>query len=285
MRIILATMCLLVFTVGVAEADTIDILWYSGGVVDSFTQGGGGYKGDISTNLVASAASGGGGAISAMNTWNITYWDAGPMPGGSFDVMVVVSDEGGWNTYPNYASLNGAAGGIGLGDRVMVTGQDADWHYLNNFGHQTTFNSSQGFLIDAINWAGSGTGLGAVFLSVPTTTLAAFGLTASLGTEFGGSNSITIPPAFASFPINEGLTSAGLSNWGTSAHDSWQGWDTTAWTGINVITGTARAITLVSADTAGGGTTGGGPVPEPGTIVLLAIGAGGLLVRRRRRQS
>ena len=45
----------------------------------------------------------------------------------------------------------------------MVTGQDADWHYINCPGPRN-FDGPQGFLLDAINWAGSGTGMGAVFL-------------------------------------------------------------------------------------------------------------------------
>jgi hypothetical protein len=102
-----------------------------------------------------------------------------------------------------------------------------------------------------------------------------------LGTVGGGSNTVIIPGAYASYPINQGLTSAGLSNWSTSSHESWSGYDTDLWTAIN-INGSGDAVTLVSKATGGGGTT----IPDAtSTMGLLALAVAGMmgLIRRNRR--
>jgi hypothetical protein len=266
-------------TVAPASASTINVLWYTGGV-EAFGNSSGvaSYQTGIN-NLAASAPS-----FTVGNSWNVTYWSSGPMPAGSYNVLVTASSEGGWSSYPNYTPLITAA--PAHGDRVMVTGQDADWHYLNYPG-PTAFNGPKGFLIDAINWAGSGTGLGEVFLSPGNSVLGALLTPAeflALGADFGTTNNVVIPPSEASFPINEGLTTAGLSNWSTSAHDVWHGSDTAVWNGINTDGLDDQYVTLVSAATADLPTTS---TPEPATVTMLGMGVASLFGYgwRKRKQA
>lgn len=246
---------------GVAQAGQINVLWYTGGVAAN-TSNFATYQAAINS-LVAAAPSAPG-----NNTWTVTTWNSGAVPVGSFDVLVTTSPQGPWNANPNFAALNTAAPGITLGDRVMLTGQDADWHYINNPG-PTNFDGPKGFLLNAINWAGSGNGLGAVFLGgIPTGFAAALPGQTQTGTA---QESVLIPGAVASFPINTNLTSAGLSNWGTSAHQIYTIQNTTLWTGINTSgASTTNFVTIVSADTADLPITP--TVPEPGTIGMVGLG-------------
>jgi len=261
---------------GAAQAASINVLWYTGGVQTDFGPTGT-YQTDI-TNLATPTA---GDPSSA--TWNITFWSGGAMPAGSFNVLVIASPEGGWGTDPNYAALS--AGGVTLGDRLMVTGQDADWHYLNSPG-PTNFNGPQGFLRDAINWAGDGTGMGLVALGPQNgeTYLADIGVTGLGAITDVNNNTVDIPPAFASFPINSDLTNAGLSNWDTSAHAEFNSSDSTIWTPINV-DGAGGVITLVTEGGAGSIVGGGGPVPEPATWALMLVGVGALGASLRAKRS
>ena len=221
-----------------ATAGPINVLWYTGGVTNTPA-----YKTNID-NLIGEAA-----VAPGNNNWKITYWAGGAMPSGSYNSLVVASPQGNWNTYPNYRSLVAAA--PAFGNRVMVTGQDADWHYLNSPG-PSSFNGPQGFLIDSVNWAGSGSGLGAVLLGANSLSYAAEGgnilsSLSGLGTETNSTiESVTIPSKYRNFMINVGLTPGGLSNWGESAHNSWTGIDTNKWTAINAGPDKS-AVTLVSA--------------------------------------
>jgi len=269
----LATAALAVLSVLPAHASDVNILWYTGGVESR-----GGYTTQID-NLVQQAAAA---PISVHNNWSITYWANGPMPSGSFNALVVASPTGDWTTDPNYTALGASVTGASLGDRVLVTGQDADWHYLRTPGPYA-FNNPQGFLINAINWAGSGSGMGAVFLGSDPSQLGVQGV-AGLGTPADEANDhVTIPAAYAAFPINEGLTSDGISYWSYASHVAWSSADPTLWTGINV-GGTTKYVTLVSAATASGitGSIIPTPVPEASTYVMFTIGLGMLALRRRR---
>ncbi len=217
----------------------------------------------------------------------VTFSDSGPLPTGTFNVLVIASPQGGWNPYPDYSALTAASlTQASFGSRIMLTGQDADWH--NIFGPGPVANGPAGFLFDSINWSGSGTGLGLVALGQDGSLV---GVTAGYSNVGGATNNVVIPTAFASFPINTGLTSAGLSNWATSAHDEFGNLDTSIWTGINVDGGVCGAdgnalgggpcnnfVTIVT-----NGGSGGIGTPEPGTLVMFGSGIVGLagFIRRK----
>ena len=236
----------------------VNVLWYNGSS-DGFAA--------AEDALVAAGA-----GDPSNATWAITHWYNGnARPTGSFDVLVVGSASAG-------ASGSLLADLPAFGNRVFVTGQDADFHLANDPG-AADFNGPRGFLRDAINWAAGGTGLGVIELSpgegaIP---LADLGITGISG-DNGFTDTVVIPSAFAAFPVNTNLSSAGLSNWGTSAHDNWSS-ISSAWKGINT-DGDVGFVTLVSADSAEGGIVG---VPEPASITLIGVGLAGFAGFRRRR--
>jgi hypothetical protein len=267
-----------------ALAAPINVLWYTGGVGDS--GGPSDYQGDVQ---MLSAPMGGDPAAGASASWNITFWNSGAMPTGSFNVLVVASPQGGWNPPPIYSALESAGlSASSFGSRVMLTGQDADWHYTNSPG-PTNFDGPRGFLRDSISWAGSGTGLGLVMLGQD-------GIGGDSGVNFGftgfsdggdATNNVVIPGIESGFAINGGLDSAGISNWDTAAHDTFTGLNTALWNGINLDGDVAgQFVTIVSAGAAAGGTSGGGTVPEPFTLSVFGAGlAGAAFLRRRRKKA
>lgn len=268
-------------------ANPLNILWYTGGIVS-----GGSSISDYATavnDLAALAPTSPG-----HNTWNVTFWNSGAMPTGSFNAMVIASPEGSWATYPDYSALQTAitGGSVVYGNRLMLTGQDADWHYQNSPG-PAAFDGPQGFLLDSINWAGSGTGMGLVALGMDGHAACSGGPNLGLtgyACASASSNNVQIPGAYASFPINTGLTSAGLSGWNTSAHTEFISLDPSKWIGINVDGNDACGagpgacfVTIVSAATGGGGI---GTVPEPAELGMFGLGLlliGMLLGMRWRR--
>jgi len=275
-----------------ASAGTVNVLWYTGGTENS---GPGTYEAAVNTMAADSIAAG-------QNTWNVTFWTGGPEPSGSFNVLVAASPEGPWSTSPDYTGLNTAGLSFDpLIQRLMLTGQDADWHFQNHPG-SAAFDGPQGFLVDSINWAASGTGLGLVALGqdgigtcIPHGG-ATLGVAGFLNAGCNNVESVIIPGGVAGNPVNTGLTSAGLSNWVQSAHVEFTGLSS-AWTGINIdgsatpppgdttcSTDTPDAactyVTIVSASSVGGGLT---TTPEPSSLLLLGSGLIGLFSGGRKK--
>jgi fibronectin-binding autotransporter adhesin len=223
---------------GTANAQNLNVLWY----------GSSGYN----TGIDALSTPGTGDP--STTTWTITNDNTTTAPGAAistFNAVIVGSDQ-------PVGFLTAAM----LGDRILMTGQDADYH-LNISPGPANFDGPRGFLRDAVNWAGAGTGTGFVFLDPSPATLAALGIT-GLGTLGGADDTVNIPSAYSAYPINTGLTSAGISHWSTASHESWTGTDTTQWTGINT-NSSGGYVTIVSAATAGGGAAGVSTPPVGGS--------------------
>ena len=280
-------------------AAPINVLW---------TQGSASYNSQITTLADDASAydPNGDGSLD----WSLTLWDGSAVDFDDYDVLVVGSS---CNT-PSGATSGGACGGTNgffstgvnidgvlgnkagieaaRGNRTFLSGQDADWHYTNRPG--AIDDGPLGFLVNAVNWAASGTGLGIVSM------VDRFGnndgwwsndnsfLKDELGSTpfFYQNENVDIGPGQSGFPINEGLTDAGLSNWATSSHACFS--EVTGYTAINIAGSGAQAgcgVTIVTAGGAGGDTDGGDspdvvPLPAAGWLLLCSI-LGLFGVRRR----
>ncbi|MEM9344098.1 MAG: VPLPA-CTERM sorting domain-containing protein [Pseudomonadota bacterium] len=292
-----------------ANAASIDVLWTSGSAA---------YNNNITE--LAGEASAFDPAGDGNLDWNLTFWDAStgaaPVGGfGNYDVMVIGSTcnfAAGGNCSGSGFFNNGVfVDGItsleseieaARGTRTFLSGQDADWHDLNN--RQDQPDGPAGFMINAVNWAASGSGLGVVSMTDRINnndgwwTAAGSFLADEIpsGDAFSfASEIVNIGPGQDAFPINEGLTSAGLSNWNTSSHACFNEVD--GYTAINLAPqfGGTCGVTIVTSAFVDGGTDGGDddpvdpidpvtpvPLPASGLLMLTAFGLVGAMRRRNR---
>jgi hypothetical protein len=256
-----------------ASAASINVLWYGDTNIQSA----------IST-FAASAASYGGGL-----SWNVTFWNPG-VTYSNYNVLVIGSAGSGFGLGFDTTGILGASSAIeaARGSRTFLSGQDADYH-ITAGGQMTTINGAAGFLYNAVDWAGSGTGLGIVAMPDGWNgTGSSWWLTPGsfLYNELNGyvsyvqEESVVIPAATAGYPVNAGLTTAGLSDWGVSAHLAFDK-NIPGYISINDAgSHPGYAVTILTESQAGGVTTGS--VPLPGAILLFAPGLAGLAAIRRR---
>lgn len=287
---ILASVASIFFVTGI-QAATLDILWLTGNVnyndaIDELGAGG-------SADAITYDPNGDG-----SNSWNIDFWSSGTPNFDDYDALVIGStcrpNCGGSSGFfglgvrPDLVLDNEAGIAAARGSRTFVSGQDADWHFINDSPGDSA--NARAFLINAVNWAGTGTGLGIVALADGYFTAPNGWLTDTnsfLRDEIGNAReasdteSVIIPAASAAFPINEGLTTAALSNWSTSSHTRFLKSDLpSGWVSINDFgnEGNPYAVTIVTASEADGGTTpsdngNGEKIPEPSsTLSFLALG-------------
>lgn len=202
---------ILALTPIVSTAQAIDVLWYAYSPPGAESQ----YREEMQ-ELAHNAHNYGSGV-----QWHVTFFGPGdPAPDFSaFDVLVIQS-----SLFPERASFPGildnkAAIEAARGSRTLVTGLDPDFHYV--FG--PTAEGPRGVLVNFINWAGSGTGLGIVALDTeeaqwwtqPESFLRDELLGFLIGDCCGGH---FIPDFAADYPINAGITAADLLASSVASH-------------------------------------------------------------------
>lgn len=199
--------------------------------------------------------------------WRLTFYGPdSPAPTFSnYDVLVIQSGEpfstgpaGEPDAKPAYATPNfkgilnnKAAIEAARGERTFISGSDADLHAINGDSGNappdpagkvkrvckprlvgvTCWDGALGHLVNAVNWAGSGRGLGIVSLVAAEFPGSRWWLAREsfLRSELNGyvriwgggrkrEDTPVIPPAAQTYALNSALTSKGLGNWRNSFH-------------------------------------------------------------------
>lgn len=193
------------------------------------------------------------------SSWRLTYF--GPQSAtpnfAAFDVLVIESGEayltgpsGGEagpdapDATPDYSGIlsNRSAIAAARGDRTFVSGADADFHAVRGDTGNAPYrcdpvidsacwDGALGHLVNAVNWAADGNGLGVVsfldgefpgsFWWENRNSFLREELSGAVRYAGGGTNAENNPiidTQAANHPLNFGLTSTGLSNWNYSFH-------------------------------------------------------------------
>jgi hypothetical protein len=239
-----------------AKSGEIDVLWYTYADTTSRYRNGIRRIAEIVHRLPQSGGL----------RWNLRFFDpTSPRPAFErFNVLVIQSGEAfGTGSSAETGNMTPDFSGIlrhrvwiekARGDRTFLTGADADLHAMNGDsgnapvreGFRVTCNpplagrncwdGALGHLVNAVNWASQGRGLGIVSMvaaefpnsrwwldrdSFLRAELSGLGFHHSLVRIFGPGtreNSPEIPESAARHPLNRGLTSKGLSDWNNSFH-------------------------------------------------------------------
>lgn len=296
----------------VAQATAIDVLWYT------YANPASEYREKVSqlSTMVHTIPQGGG------STWNLTYWNANSATPNlsAFDVLVIQSGEafrtgapGGPLAVPDYSGILSSKAAIetARGERTFITAADADFHTVRgdtgniaddpnaaNGGGKCVpaitspdcWDGALGHTVNAINWAGSGNGLGIVsFLdgehpgSFWWSHADSFLRDALSGKIIytGSEQNPVINALQATHVLNTGLTPQGLSDWDNSFHAFFRPVD--GYVSIvdsSVRPGLSVAIaqsTLLSQEEAS-------LIPEPKILTLMLVGLGAMGGVSRRRK-
>lgn len=292
------------------QANAIDVLWYT--YADPASE----YRQQISllSTMVHTIPQSNG------SSWNLTYWEAtsaAPNLTG-FDVLVIQSGEafrtgapGGPLAIPDYSGVlnNKAAIAASRGDRTFITGADSDFHAVRGDTGNITddpaapdgggkcdpaitsadcWDGALGHTVNAVNWAGSGSGLGIVsFLdgehsgSFWWTNPDSFLRDELNGhVNYAGSEQNPIVSSLqAGYALNSGLTSQGLSDWDNSFHATFSpvaGYTPIVDSSLRPGSAVAIATTLTTVPAA--------QVPEPEIVTLMLAGLGMMAAVARRRK-
>lgn len=297
--------------VSLAQATPIDVLWYT--YADPASE----YRQKISqlSTMVHTIPQSGGSA------WNLTYWDAtSATPNlSAYDVLVIESGEafrtgapGGPLATPNYSGILNSRAAIeaARGERTFITGADSDFHAVRgdtgNIPDNPTapdgggkcspaitsadcWDGALGHTVNAINWAGSGKGLGIVsFLDGEFDGSFWWGNADSfLRDELSGKvvysgneQNPIINPLQATHFLNTGLTSQGLSDWDNSFHAFFRPVD--GYTAI-VDSSAKPSFSVAIAKVAASNHEQVSQVSEPGIVTLMLVGLGVMSAISHRR--
>lgn len=200
------------------------------------------------------AGSGAGSAASytqgAQLAWNVTFF--GPSSASPefshYDVLVIHSGEAfrtnppdGPLAVPNYAGILSHKNAIGAarGTRTFLSGSDADFHAVRGDSgwcpeqHCGDFDGARGYVINAVNWAALGVGLGIVSFYHGEFSGSFWWDDANsfLKDELAGKwtnfrpdeNTALIPASAMGSAVNQGLSATGLSDWFHSFHAGFSG--------------------------------------------------------------
>lgn len=294
-----------------AHATVIDVLWYT--YADPASE----YRQQISllSSVVQTLPQ------SSGLSWNLTYFSpASATPNfAAFDVLVIESGEafrtgapGGPLATPNYSGIlnNKAAIEAARGDRTFISGADSDFHTVRGdtgnipdvpdppggkcvpaITSADCWDGALGHSVNAVNWAASGNGLGIVSFLDGEFLPGAFWWThpdSFLRSELdgyvsyaGSDNAPIIDLLAASYPLNFGLTSLGLSDWDNSFHAFFLDTIPNYTQIVDSSLHPAFAGAIATSRFASAPTTPDVTVDAPGTLFLFALGLTLGLVRLR----